>query len=243
MEAKGSVFIVTGASRGLGRHLCLHYAKRGAKVAALARSEKDLASLKEAAPAGSIETYSLSVDDFDAMSKAVEGIVSKWGGIDVLINNAGVIKAETPLDLYDPKHIDLEIDTNLKGNIYACRLVSPHMMKRRSGHIINISSVGGTRGAKMPGAEVYIATKFAVNGFGDALAKYLIDFNVHVTTLCPGGIDTTIWEKAQYRHGADKELLIKPSEMADLIDFILKQRSQILFSRAILYPAPEAQEW
>jgi short-subunit dehydrogenase len=117
------------------------------------------------------------------------------------------------------------------------------MIDQRRGYIINISSVGGTRGAKMPGAEVYIGTKFAVNGFNDALAKYLIDYNVHVVTLCPGGIDTTIWDRNEYRHGKDKQLLIKPEEMADMVDFILKQRPQILFSRAVFYPAPEAQEW
>jgi NADP-dependent 3-hydroxy acid dehydrogenase YdfG len=192
---------------------------------------------------GVLEYFPISVTDFSQVENAVGELIKNWGKVDVLINNAGVIKAAAPFDTYSLDDMNAEIDTNLKGSLHLTRAVSPHMIKAKNGYIINISSVGGTRGAKMPGAEVYIATKFAVNGFYDALAKYLIDFNVHVATLCPGGIDTTIWERNEYRHGTDKNILIRPSEMAEMIDFILGMRKEILFSRATFYPVPEAPEW
>lgn len=245
INMKSKTVIVTGASRGLGRYLCLHYANLGANVAAFARNEEDLKALAEEAAEknGILRYYGLSVNDFDAVSYAVQDIIGNWGKIDVLINNAGVIKAATPFDTYSIEDMEAEIETNLKGSLFVTRAVSPHMIKEKEGYIINISSVGGTRGAKLPGSEVYIATKFGVNGFYDALSKYLIDYNVHVATLCPGGIDTTIWERNEYRHGSEKSLLIQKSEMADMIDFILSQRNEILFSRATFYPAPEAPEW
>jgi short-subunit dehydrogenase len=139
--------------------------------------------------------------------------------------------------------MDSEIDTNIKGTFYMTRLVSPVMIKNRNGYIFNISSVGGTRGPYMPGAEVYIATKFAINGFTDSYSKYLLKHNVNMVLLCPGGTDTNIWERNVYRHGSDKEILIKPSEIAELIEHILNTRKAVFFKNIVFFPRCEADEW
>jgi NADP-dependent 3-hydroxy acid dehydrogenase YdfG len=245
MELEKKVFVITGASRGLGKYLCKHFVERGAKVAALARSAEKLEELKEVTKEcnGELDYYRADVGNYHEIEIAVNEIKKKWTDIDVLINNAGVINSRVPFDQYPLEDLDAEIDTNLKGTIYCTRLISPIMMQKKQGYIINISSVAGTRGAKLPGSEVYVATKFGVNGFADSLSKYLIAHNIHVVTLCPGAIDTTIWERKRYRHGEDKSALIQPSEIANLIDLILRGRPNVLFKNIILFPTVEAQDW
>jgi NADP-dependent 3-hydroxy acid dehydrogenase YdfG len=242
---KDKILMVTGASRGMGRYFCKFFADKGAKIAAIARNEKDLKVLKdEISNNGSrIDYFPLSVTDYDKIQEAVEKIVKKWGTIDILINNAGVIKASANFDEYSKEDMNTEIDTNLKGTLYVTRLVSPIMIKNRKGYIFNISSVGGTRGPYMPGAEVYIATKFGINGFSDAYSKYLLKHNVHLITLCPGGTDTTIWDRNNYRHGTDKEILIKPIEIAQIIEHVLSVRSAVFFKSIVFFPTCEADEW
>ena len=167
---QGQTALITGASRGLGRHLCKSFAAAGANVAAVARSEADLSTLREEIdPTGQpVETIPASVTDYDAMSGAVDQILKRWQSIDVLVNNAGT-SSRTSFENLTKEDIDTVIDVNLKGLIYTTRLVVPHMLRQRSGTIFNISSTASTRGLK--GNGLYFVTKFRVNGFGESLSK------------------------------------------------------------------------
>ena len=241
---KNKIIFITGASRGLGRHLCKHFGNLGLRVAALARNIEELKSLKKEFDDmdGLLSYFPLDVTDFDGIAKAVENIINTWGSIDILINCAGVGRGK-PFDQCSKEDIDVQIDTNLKGLMYVTRLVCPIMIKNRYGYVFNISSVGGTRGLPIPGAEVYSSTKFGVNGFGEALFKYLNKFDVHMTTLCPGGMNTSWWGKGDYKHGDDKDILIQPEEVANLIELILKGRPSTIFKNVIFIPRCEADEW
>jgi len=224
----------------LGRYLCKSFAAAGANVAAVARSEADLSTLREEIdPTGqTVETIPASVTDYDAMSGAVDQILKRWQSIDVLVNNAGT-SSRTSFENLTKEDIDTVIDVNLKGLIYTTRLVVPHMLRQRSGTIFNISSTASTRGLK--GNGLYFATKFGVNGFGESLSKYLMENNIHIVTLCPGGIDTTWWDRSEYKY--DKKLLIKPADIAKLIETVLTLPKNVLFQKAVFFPTCEVETW
>ena len=240
ISMQGQTALITGASRGLGRYLCKSFAAAGANVAAVARSETDLSTLKEEIdPTGqTIETIPASVSDFNAMNGAVHQTLKRWKSIDVLVNNAGT-SIKTSFEDLTKEEIDTVIDVNLKGLIYTTRLVVPQMLRQRSGTIFNISSIASTRGLK--GNGLYFATKFGVNGFGESLSKYLMENNIHVVTLCPGGIDTTWWDRSEYKY--DKKLLIKPADIAKLMETVLTLPKNVLFQKVIFFPTCEVERW
>jgi len=237
---KDKVVFITGASRGLGRYLCTYFAEKGAKIAATARDESKLAELAAEIEnkGGGIFTYAGSVSDYDAMKEAASQTVEKWGTIDLLINNAGVGFAK-PMEDQSKEEIDATIDTNIKGLIYVTQHVVKYMKEANKGHIFNISSTVGIRGAR---SSVYSATKFAVNGFSEGISKKLLmENNIHVVNLNPGGIDTTWWDRTTYATGKDN--LIQPHDMARFIDFILSNPENIFFKQALFFPTREMKYW
>ena len=243
-DVSGKVIVVTGASRGLGRKICTHFSGLGMKVAALARNGTELKILEAEirGSGGDCITFSVDVTDYDGLSSAMEQTVESWGTLDVLVNNAGV-GFDDSFEEITKENIDRTIDVNLKGLIYATQLAAPYMKKQNKGSIFNISSIAGTRGVntKNNSNGIYTATKFAVNGFSDAISKYLMKNNIHVVTLCPGGIDTTWWDRWTWTH--EKEALIDPQDIASLIEFILKAPKNVLYKQVLFHPAVEVDSW
>ena len=129
------------------------------------------------------------------------------------------------------------IDTNLKGTLFCTRLVLPYMLPRKRGRIINVASVAGIHG--IPGQAAYCTSKHGMIGFADALAQELQPHGIKVTTICPGGIDTELWDPVHNPYPGDKEPLIKPEEMADLIEFLLTRPDSTIYRRVILFPDNE----
>lgn len=111
------------------------------------------------------------------------------------------------------------------------------MMKRKSGKIITISSVAGTRG--IPQQAIYCASKHGVKGFSDALAQELVPHGILVHTLCPGGTNTPLWDKSKNSYPGDTEKLMKPEDIAELIIFLLHQPAGTLYKRIIFFPTNE----
>jgi NAD(P)-dependent dehydrogenase (short-subunit alcohol dehydrogenase family) len=195
--------LITGASSGFGRDTALLLKKKGWNVAATMRSPEKAESWT--GPAG-LFTPRLDVTDRVSMQAAIDETVAKFGGIDVLINNAG-FALMGPLEGASPDDLRREIDTNIMGVIGMIQLVLPLMREARSGVIVNVSSVGGR--ATLPLFSTYHATKFAVEGLTEALQYELQGHGIRVKLIEPGGSKTNFGSSSmvQTPHPAYKALI------------------------------------
>ena len=236
MSVKMKSILVTGATRGVGEALTLKFAQKGHVVYALARTRSQLNSLVEKCGADKVIPFEVDVSNKEQVEEATAAIQREYGTPDVLINNAGVVEnvsfAEQELEM-----IDRIVDVNLKGTLYVTRCVVPGMIARGSGRIINVSSVAGTRG--IPGQATYCASKFGMNGFADTLAQELLPKGVLVTTICPGGIDTPLWDPDKNPYPGDKTRIMKPEEIVDLIEYLIDQPEGTLYKKIVMFPTNE----
>jgi NAD(P)-dependent dehydrogenase (short-subunit alcohol dehydrogenase family) len=181
-----STWLITGSSRGLGRALAEAVLAAGNRLVATARNPDSLHDLTARFPE-TVRTVALDVTDPVAAQLAVETAVKAFGGLDVLVNNAGYGDVnsveDTSLDAFRA-----QIETNLFGTIILTKAAIPVMRAQHSGRILQLSSVGGRLGA--PGRAAYSAAKWAVEGFSESLALEMVLIGVHVTLVEPGGFRT-----------------------------------------------------
>jgi meso-butanediol dehydrogenase/(S,S)-butanediol dehydrogenase/diacetyl reductase len=195
VELKDSVAIVTGGARGIGRGIAYELAKEGARIviadvpATGADREQTIAEIKRL---GS-DAIGIDVDvrDYAQCQEMVQKTIDTWGQVDVLVNNAGVISVGFVVGLTEEAW-DLVMDVNVKGTFLCSKAVAQHMMERRRGRIINLSSQAGKSGSAA--VSHYCASKFAVIGFTQSLAKEMGPFDVTVNAICPGEVDTHMWQ-------------------------------------------------
>jgi 3-oxoacyl-[acyl-carrier protein] reductase len=186
-DLSGKTAIVTGASRGIGKEIALALAANGAKVACVARSADKLKETADAitAAGGTAEVHTLDATDSEAVTKLVEGLAEKWGQVDIVVNNAG-ITADTLIPRMTDEQWDSVIATNLRSVFLFTRVASQVMMRKRTGRIINISSVSGVMGN--PGQANYSASKAGIIGFTRTVARELAGRKITVNAICPGFI-------------------------------------------------------
>jgi NAD(P)-dependent dehydrogenase (short-subunit alcohol dehydrogenase family) len=180
------VWLVTGSASGLGRHISEAVLVAGDRLVATARNTALLDDLK-ARYGEQLRVVTLDVTDVVAAKAAVAATLEAFGRIDVLVNNAGY-GAFSPFEQTSDNDFRAQIDTNFYGVVNLSRAVLPTMRVQRSGHIIQISSVGGRIGT--PGLSAYQAAKWAVGGFSEVLAMETAAFGVKVCVLEPGGMKT-----------------------------------------------------
>jgi NAD(P)-dependent dehydrogenase (short-subunit alcohol dehydrogenase family) len=175
------VWFVTGASKGLGRSLVKQLLSKGHKVAATSRSIDDLRKI-----ATDADFLPLSVDlkSENSIQAAVKETISRFGRIDVLVNNAGYGQIGSIEELSDAEARS-SFDVNVFGLLNVTRNILPHMRAQQAGHIFNISSIAGFTGS-FPGFGIYCATKFAVDGLSESLAVEVKPFGIAVTIVSPG---------------------------------------------------------
>lgn len=180
------VWFITGSSRGLGRSLTEAVLAKGDLVAATARNPEQLNDLAEQYP-DQIYPLALDVTNEDEIVLSVELTIKRFGKIDVLVNNAGfgIIGAA---EAFTEDQVRSQLETNLYAPIAITRAVLPYMRKRRSGRILQISSIGGRVGNA--GITIYQAAKFGLSGFSEALSKELAPLGILVTSVEPGGFRT-----------------------------------------------------
>jgi len=226
MKLKGKNAVVTGASRGIGRAIAESLAAEGATVVAIYRGSRDAALEMEkvAAEKGHrIIPRQADVADAAQITELFDGLEKELGQIDILVNNAGVIHDDLFVRL-EEKDWDKVLDTNLSGTMRCCHKVAFPMMRRRSGRIINISSVAAE--FVNPGQTNYAASKGAINSFTRALAAELAPRGVTVNAIAPGFIETDM--SAAVRNKAGDKLkdfiplrrLGQPSDIAKAVVFL-----------------------
>ncbi|RYY47534.1 MAG: SDR family NAD(P)-dependent oxidoreductase [Chitinophagaceae bacterium] len=180
------VWFITGCSTGFGRHLAEETLAKGEKVAVTARNTDDVKDLVEKYPDNAY-AIKLDVTRPEQVKDAVDKAVQKLGSIDVLVNNAG-IGYFGAIEESEEEEVRRMFEINFFGLASVTNAVLPHLRKQKSGHIINISSVGGS--VAFPGVGMYNATKFAVTGYSEALAKELAPLGIKVTVIAPSGFRT-----------------------------------------------------
>ncbi|KAJ2984172.1 hypothetical protein NQ176_g173 [Zarea fungicola] len=189
----GKVWLITGTSRGLGRALAVGVLDAGDYLAATARDPAQLEDLAIKYGQERVLSVALDVTDPSSAAAAIAATVSKFGRLDVLVNNAGYADAASVEDISHESFRD-QVETNFFGVFNVTKAAIPILRKQGSGHIIQVSSVGGRIGS--PGLSAYQASKWAVGGFSTALAAEIAPLGIKVTVLEPGGMKTD-WAKGK----------------------------------------------
>ena len=205
------VAFITGASRGVGAAVARAFHADGIRVALASRSGDDLGL------SGALGVE-CDVRSPDAVSAAVDATVAEFGGLDVVVANAGV-GAYGPFLEMDPEDVEAMIDINLKGTLYTARFTLPHLIESR-GDFVSLASVAGLRA--FPGEAVYNASKFGMLGFTRALDHELRELGVRATNIAPGGIATD-FAMGSGRTPDSVEGMMSAEEVADVVLFAVNQ--------------------
>ena len=190
MFLKGKVAIVTGGSRGIGKAIVSEFARLGANVAFnfLKSEDKALALKREIEKSGGkVLAFRQDVKEYNAIKVMVEGVKSHFGRLDIIVNNAGILR-DKALMLMEEQDWEDVISTNLSGAFNLVRAAIVTFMKQKSGNIINLTSVAGMKG--MPRQVNYSASKAGIIGLTKSLAREVGPYNVRVNAIAPGYIDT-----------------------------------------------------
>ena len=233
-DLQGKVALITGASRGIGRAIALAYAGAGASVAVTARSIEQLNALVAEIEAGGGEAVAVPADlalEAD-IQRIADTTVQRFGRIDILVNNAAIIHPRIDLVDFDPALWRQVLDVNLTAVALLTKAVLPGMIARRSGKVINISSIGGRTGAR--GRSAYRVTKAALISLTESVAAEVKQHGIDVNCLCPGGVDTEGYREAFNSQGrADNPQLMASEEIAALALFLASDASSAITGAAI----------
>lgn len=227
---KGKVALITGAGKGIGRSTAIELAKEGVNIGLIARTEADLKAVASELEAFDVQVAYATADvsSMEEVNAAVEHLHTKLGATDILINNAGIGKFGSFLEL-DPAEWKQIIDVNLMGVYYVTRAVLPQLIEKNGGDIINISSTAGQKGA--PVTSAYSASKFGVLGLTESLALEVRKHNIRVTALTPSTVATELAYKENLTDG-DPDKVMQPEDLAEIMVAQLKLHPRIFIKSA-----------
>lgn len=239
MEENIKVALVTGATRGIGKEIALTLAENGFNIALNYRKEsEELESLKKEIESKNVKCLAVcgDVSNYEQVENFVKEIISEFGRIDVLVNNAGITK---DMLLMRMKKEDFEsvIDVNLVGTFNVTKNVIPYMMKARNGKIVNISSVVGISGNASQ--TNYSASKAGIIGFTKSLAKEVASRNINVNAVAPGFIQTDMTNvlKDEIKEEISKNIPLKrmgtARDVANLVSFLVSENSNYITGQVI----------
>jgi len=238
--------LITGSNTGFGKAIAINLSKYNYNLILSGRSlEKLVPVIAEIESISASKIYPLIMDvrDFEVCKKAIDAIPESFQKIDILINNAGLALEMNTIDQGDLEDWDKMIDTNVKGILHITRLVSPQMVERKEGHIINIGSISSREIYK--GGNVYCATKHAVLALTKGMRSDFLEHNVRVTQVSPGAAET---EFSNTRFHGDKLRAAKVYEgftalsaedVADVIEFVITRPPHVCMDEIIMTPAAQ----
>lgn len=231
MKLNGQVSIVTGAGRGIGKAIALSFAREGSHVAVVARTDSEIASVAEEINKFGVKALPIRTDVTDEVQvrSMVDRVIEEFGRIDILVNNAGYAKHAYVQDITNELW-DTTMNVNLRGVMLCTRAVYPHMIKQRSGYIINISSTAGKHGS--PTYATYSASKFGVIGFTESLAEEAKQYGIKASVICPGPVATRM--RAGNHPNDDISKLMQPEDIADVAVFLVTQPKRAFIKEVVV---------
>jgi NADP-dependent 3-hydroxy acid dehydrogenase YdfG len=250
ISLKDKIVFVTGASSGIGAATAAEFAKLGAKILVCARRVEKLQELEtqlRSAGAADVHIFALDVQDRDAVAKTLGALPEAWQAVEVLVNNAGLSRGLTKMWEDDIDNWDEMIDTNVKGLLYVTRAIVPGMVKRNSGHVINLGSIAGQ--TAYPNGGVYCASKAAERFISDGLRIDLNGTAVRVTTVDPGMVET---EFSLVRFRGDSERAAKTyanidpltaEDIAETIVWAATRPAHVTIQSVLITPTAQASAY
>ena len=246
-QLKNKTVFVTGASSGFGKEIAAAFAKKGSRlIIAARRAQRIKETAAELKKRYGIEVLAMTLDvrKKSDVAKALSSLPVKWRDIDILVNNAGLSRGLDKLQEGSIRDWDEMIDTNVKGLLYVTRAVLPNMVKRNSGHIINIGSIAGHE--VYPKGNVYCASKHAVDAITKGIRLDVVDTDIRVTTIDPGLAETE-FSIVRFRGNVNKAKAVytgiealKPADIADAVIYAASRPLNVVVAEMIIVPNKQA---
>ncbi|MFZ1701715.1 MAG: SDR family oxidoreductase [Pyrinomonadaceae bacterium] len=233
MKLVDKTAIVTGGTKGIGYAIAEELAKAGANVFICSRTREDVeAAVERLSAHGQAAGKLCDVRIEDQVRGVIESCEKRFGGVDILINNAGLGYMNRTVEDISSDEFRQTMETNVFGVFYACHHAIPLMKQRSGGYIINISSLAGQNAH--PGMAAYNASKFALNGFSEAMMQEVRHDNIKVSYICPGSVNTEF--------GGDtvsdaKAWQLQPNDIADVVMNLLTMDERALPSKVEIRPS------
>lgn len=241
------IALITGATSGLGRAIALRLAKEGYDVIITGRRKDRLEELeREIEIKYESKVYSLCFDVrvYNEVEKAITSLPEEWKAIDILVNNAGLAVGLDPIQQGVIDDWERMIDTNIKGLLYVTRVVSPEMVSRKSGHIVNLGSIAGK--GVYPNGAVYCATKHAVDALSQGMRMDMLPYNIRVTQVCPGAVNTE-FSLVRFKGNQDRADLVydgydalTAENIADAVFYAVSQPPHVDIQDILVMPTAQA---
>jgi 3-oxoacyl-[acyl-carrier protein] reductase len=226
------VAVITGAGRGIGAAIAHELSNLGAATVLCGRTRSALESTAQAIAksGGRADVVVCDVTNLQSVENAARHVESSFGRLDIMVNNAGIGGFGGPLHQLPPGSWDEILNTNLRSVYYTTRAFAPMMIRARSGHIINISSLAGKNA--LPNGAAYAASKWGLNGLSYSLAEELRSHNIRVAVICPGSTNTELSPHA----GKDPTKMLQPEDVAHTVAMLVTQSPQSFVSEVLLRP-------
>ena len=233
MELNGKAAIVTGGTKGIGFAIAETLLKNGASVLICGRNRDDVQNAAEnLSPLGKVEAVSCDIRNEDHVRTMFQHCAESFGKVDILINNAGVGFFGKTVEETSPADFRQTLETNLFGAFYACHHAVPYLRKSGGGYIINISSLAGQN--PHPRMAAYNASKFALNGFTEALMQEVRQDDIKVSYICPGSVNTSFGGDSVTD---EKAWQLQPSDIAAVVIDLLGMDPRALPSKVEIRPS------
>ena len=235
---ESQVAVVTGATRGVGEAIARRLASMGAHIVLVARGADDLKRTRDeiTQAGGAASVVSCDLADASAVAQLGETVVREHKRCDILVNNAAIGLEGKFLHEITPEEWDLVFNTNLRGPFLMIRAFAPLMIASRSGHIVNISSLAGRN--PLPKGAAYAASKWGLNGLTCSVAEELRQYNIRVSVIAPGSINTDFSDHSGRgaASGKDPNKKLQPDQIASVVAMLVTQPAQSFISEVQMRP-------